>query len=51
MRPSLSEGGIVLKCQVSNFSALSWQAQVTFGGDDNNICFALDEHAYHSWIL
>ena len=36
---------------MSNFSAISWQEQVYFQRDDDEVCFVLDQHAeldFHS---
>ena len=42
----LSEWVIVVYCQMTNFSAISWREQVTFQWDDNDdVCFVLDQHA------
>jgi len=30
---------------VNNFSAISWQEQFTFQGDDDDVSFVLDQHA------
>jgi hypothetical protein len=30
---------------MSNFSAISWQEQVTFWWDDDDVCFVLDQQA------
>jgi len=40
---------IVIKCQVINISAISWQDQVTFWWDDDNICFVLDQNIIFLW--
>jgi hypothetical protein len=37
---------IVAQRQLSNFSAISWREQVNFQGDDNDIYFVLDQHAW-----
>ena len=29
----------------ANFSVISWQEQVNFQWDDNDVCFLLDQHA------
>ena len=36
---------IVVKRQVSNFSAISWQEQVNFQWDDDEVRFVLDQDA------
>ena len=36
---------IVVKRQVSNFSAISWQEQVNFQSDDDEVRFVLDQDA------
>jgi hypothetical protein len=36
---------IVVECQLSNFSAISWREQVNFQWDENDACFILDQHA------
>ena len=36
--------GIIAKCKVSYFSAISWQEQVTCWWDDEDICFVLDQN-------
>jgi hypothetical protein len=36
---------IVIWCQLSNFSAISWWEQVNFQWNDYDICFVLDQHA------
>ena len=41
----VSECANVAKCQMTNISALSWQEQVTFQWDDDDVCFILDQHA------
>ena len=35
---------IVVQCQVSNFSAISWREQFTFWWDDEDASFVLDQH-------
>jgi len=35
---------LLLKCQLSNFSALSWGNQVNFPWDENEVGFVLDQH-------
>ena len=37
----VSERVIVVYCQLSNFSAVSWQKQVNFQGDDDEVHFVL----------
>ena len=39
---------IVVECQLSNFLAISWREQVNFWGDDNDVCFVLDQHGFYS---
>jgi hypothetical protein len=41
----LSEWVIVVYCQLSNFSAISWQDQVNFQWGDDEVHFILDQHA------
>jgi hypothetical protein len=36
---------IVVQRKLSNFSALSWQEQVNFQWDDDEVRFVLDQHA------
>jgi hypothetical protein len=36
---------IIAQLQLSNFSAMSWQEQVTFLLNDNDVRFVLDQHA------
>jgi len=40
----LSEWAIVVY-QMSNFPSTSWQEQVTFRWDDEDVCFVLDQYA------
>ena len=40
----ISEGVIVAKCQLSNFSTISWREQANFQWDDE-VSFVLDQHA------
>ena len=40
-----SEEVIIAQLQLSNFSAMSWQEQVTFLLNDNDVRFVLDQHA------
>ena len=40
-----SEQVIIAQLQLSNFSAMSWQEQVTFLLNDNDVRFVLDQHA------
>jgi len=42
---SLSEWVIVVECQFSNFPAISWQEQVHFQWEDDEVCFVPDQHA------
>jgi hypothetical protein len=32
-------------CLTQQFSAISWQEQVNFQWDDDDVCFVLDQHA------
>ena len=41
---------IVVKRQVSNFSAISWQEQVNFQSDDDEGLFVLDQDAELGFI-
>ena len=41
----LSEWVIIAKHQLSIFSAISWQEQVTSGSDDDDVSFVIDQHA------
>jgi len=34
---------IIVKRQLSNFSAISWREQVNFQGDDDEVRFVLDQ--------
>ena len=36
---------IIVECQLSNFSAISWQEKVDFQWDDDEVSFGLDQHA------
>jgi hypothetical protein len=36
---------IVVQCQFSIFSAISWREQVNFQWDDDEVCFVLDQQA------
>ena len=36
---------IVVQCQLSKFSAISWREQVNFLLNDDEVCFVLDYHA------
>jgi len=36
---------IIAKHQLSIFSAISWQEQVTSGSDDDDVSFVIDQHA------
>jgi len=36
---------IVVKRQLSNFSAISWRGQVNFQCNDDEVRFVLDQHA------
>jgi len=36
---------IVVSCQLSNFSAISWQEQANFQWDDDDVLFVLDQNA------
>jgi hypothetical protein len=45
MYTSLSEWVIVAQHQLSNFSPILWREQVNFQWDDNEVRFALDQHA------
>ena len=40
----MSEWVIVVR-QLTNFSAISWQEQINFQWDDDEVRFALDQHA------
>ena len=39
----MGEWVIVVQCQISNFSAISWQGQVTFQWDYDDVSFLLDQ--------
>jgi hypothetical protein len=39
------EGVIIVKRQLSNFSAISWREQVNFQWDDDEVHLVLDQHA------
>ena len=39
-----SEWVIVALCQLSNFSAISWQEQINFQWNDDKVPFVLDQH-------
>jgi hypothetical protein len=45
LRRPVSKCVIVIKRQLCNFSALSWQEQVSFQWDDDEVCLVLDQHA------
>jgi len=52
----VSEWVIVVKCQLSNFSAISWREQVNFQweddeDDDDEICFVLDQRVYIKLLM
>ena len=47
----MSEWVIVVKCQLINFSAISYKKQVNFQWEDDEVRFVLDQHAeldFHS---
>jgi hypothetical protein len=41
----MSEWMIVLKPQLKSFSTISWQEQVNFQWEDDDVRFVLDKHA------
>ena len=42
---SVSESMIIVLCQLSNFTAISWQEQINFQWDDDEVTFVLEQHA------
>ena len=42
--PCYIEWVIIVLCQFSNFSAISWREQVNFQWDDDEVCLVLDQH-------
>ena len=45
MNEWMNEWMIVVKCQFSNFSPISWREQVNFKWDDDEVRFVLDQNA------